>query len=138
MTSIMLDNQDIEYWYRHEEIYTAPPVDEWERSIGEGGVIIHLRKFRVKHHTPKGVWLDLYGDREVQRFVLKDARKRYACPTLEEAQVSFLARKKRQLTIYEARAKGIRKTIEKAEQEFSLLGGEHDRSNRINPKISSD
>lgn len=126
MTSIMLNNQDIECWYRHEEIYTAPPVDEWERNIGEGGVTIHLRKFKVIKHTPKGVWLILYNDQEVQRFVLRDAHKRYACPTLEEAQVSFLARKRRQLTIYEARAKGIRKTIEKAEQEFSLLGGEHD------------
>ena len=112
----------VEYWYRYEEIYTAPSIDEWERPIGEGGVIIHLRKFRVMRPTPKGVWLDLYGNREVQRFVLKDARKRYACPTLEEAQVSFLARKRRQLTIYEARAKGIRKTIEKAEQNIALKG----------------
>ncbi len=112
----------VEHWYRYEEIYTAPPVDEWERSIGEGGVIIHLHKFRVKHHTPKGVWLALYGDQEAQRFVLRDAHKRYACPTLEEALVSFLARKRRQLTIFEARAKGIRKTIEKAEREFTLEG----------------
>lgn len=46
----------------------------------------------VTKTTPKGVWL---GD----RFVLRDVRKRFACPTLHEALESFVARKDRQIRI---------------------------------------
>ncbi len=64
-------------------------------------------------HTPCGVQLD-WGPDET-RFVLESAHKRFACPTIEEARVSFLARKKKQLRIYEHRAADIRKVLEKAD-----------------------
>lgn len=38
------------------------------------------------------------------RFVRDDSRKRYACRTLEEAHISFIARKQKQASIYQNRA----------------------------------
>ncbi len=103
------DEQAIEYWYRFEDFGTAPPLDEFERPIDEGGIIIHLRKLRVTKHTPKGVRLYLWHDES--KFVLAGARKRFACPTIEEAKESFLARKKKQLSIIEHQASYVRAVI---------------------------
>lgn len=63
-----------EVWYRYEH----------------SGSMVYITSYPVAKHTPKGVWLELYGFR---RFVLRDARKRYACPTPEEALYSFKRRK---------------------------------------------
>lgn len=48
-----------------------------------------ITPFMVLSKTPKGVWLDT-GDRK--KFVLRDARKRFACPTRTEAVESLKAR----------------------------------------------
>lgn len=77
-----------EVWYRYE--------DRWS-SNGDGEVEIHLRKFEVIKHTPKGVWLDLDSWRKEKRFVLCEGRKRFALPTKQEARVSFLARKRAEI-----------------------------------------
>ena len=105
-----------EYWYRYEDWRTAAPLDEWERPIGGGGIKISLRKYEVLHYTPKGVKLDMGTGFE--RFVLRDARKRFACPTIEEAKESFMSQKNRQLRILEAQAANIRRVITKAEEEL--------------------
>ena len=55
--------------------------DSWQRTHGD-----KLFEWCVASHTPKGVWLTLYGGR---RFVLLGATKRFACPTLDEAAESF-------------------------------------------------
>ena len=59
---------------------------------------VFLREFRVIKETPKGAWIEVSfaGDK---RFVRLDARKQYACPTVELARQSFIARKKRQIKI---------------------------------------
>ena len=102
-----------EHWYRFEDYMTVPTVDEFERSVGECEVIICLRRYKIMKQTPKGVWLE-YGY-EKDKFVLRDARKRFACPTIEEAKISFIARKKRQLGILEVQAKDVRKVLVLAE-----------------------
>ncbi len=109
-----------EYWYRYDETHYAPPADEYGEYHGKGSIRIHLNEYTVIRRTPKGVWLSRWpvtlwlgeeaGDRE-ERFVLKDAWKRFACPTKEEAQASFIARKKRQLKILRAQAEGISDTL---------------------------
>lgn len=74
-----------EYWYRYEE------------SRYESGHKVWLRGYPVLRATPKGVWLAIgFGER---KFVLLDARKRWACPTEGEARESFIARKRRQIRI---------------------------------------
>jgi hypothetical protein len=99
-----------------EDYNTAAPLDEYDNPIpGGGSTHVRLIKFQVVRHTPKGVWLSWFGCRS--RFVLKGAHKRFACPTLAEAKESFLARKKRQIGIYEARIKTAKQAIELAEKE---------------------
>lgn len=60
------------------------------------GIDIYLRRVPVLKATPKGNWIDDHGH---HRFVLTDASKRWACPTVEEAWTSFQKRKARHLAI---------------------------------------
>jgi len=50
---------------------------------------------RIIKKTPKGVWVSLgYDDK---KFILDDARKRWAYPSIKEALESFRIRKERQI-----------------------------------------
>ena len=93
-----------EYWFRYEDGLEAAYLDDTDRPQ-RGAVKVYVRKLKVLRYTPKGVWL--YGiqySRENPRFVLRGAKKRYACPTEQEAKESFVARKARQAGIYQKRA----------------------------------
>ena len=86
-----------EQWYRYEDY----------RS--EIRPYIRLRTFPVVKTTPKGVWLSLgFAGR---KFVLADARKRFACPTEEEAMQSFIARKRTQKRILEGQLKHVSQAL---------------------------
>jgi len=87
-----------EVWYRYNDMVYAE-IDEWGEAYGRGRIEVNLYEYKVIKKTPKGVWLDNYG---FKKFVLKDARKRFACPTKQEALESFIARKKKQLKILKA------------------------------------
>ncbi len=104
-----------EVWYRYEDARYAAPVDEFDRPIGSGELKVHLRQYEVIRHTPKGVWLrgarSGPWDFRDGRFVLKDARKRFACPTIDEAKQSFIARKQRQARIHRARVNQAEEAI---------------------------
>ena len=88
----------VQMLYRLEDVVYAAPLDEFDVPQGSGRLEVVTRKYRVVKTTPRGVWLD------IGRFVLLGTRKQYAHPTLEDATVSFIARKRRQQGIYEARA----------------------------------
>lgn len=104
-----------EYWYRLEEQRYAAPLDEFDRPMGRGELVVHLRKLKVVRHTPKGVWLaGLSWSEDRPRFVLKDARRQFACPTIEGAKFSFRKRKERQASIFRARA-------DQADEAISLM-----------------
>lgn len=107
-----------EYWYRYEDHRTAPPLDEWDQPVGRGEVHIGQLRYEVLRHTPKGVWIRYVTMFNDERFVLRDARKRFACPTVEEAQISFMARKKKQLSILTVRAQDVRDAVDKAKWVF--------------------
>lgn len=83
-------------WYRYEESHH-----------GERGIVV--REYEVLRETPKGVWLDVDDG---ERFVLLGARKRYACPTMREAQDSFIARKRRQIRILDAQRNAAVRALE--------------------------
>lgn len=73
---------------------------------------LSLREFLVVRETPRGAWIEgPFG--LTRRFVRLNARKRYACPTVEEARESFMARKKRQIRI-------LRTQLANAEQSLQL------------------
>lgn len=67
-----------ETWYRYEML----------------GNHMRCETFDIIKHTPKGVWLQIgpafFNEK---KFVLKDARKRYAYPTKELAWESFKLRR---------------------------------------------
>lgn len=103
-------------WYRYEDARYSSGVDEWDNSLGSH-VEVHLHTFDVIRETKTGVWLLSFG---VKRFAKLEARKRFACPTIEEALESFLARKARQSSIYKARLEDIEEAIYKAKEDFEL------------------
>ena len=89
-----------EYWYRVECRTEATGWSEFEeRGFGHRWVM-KVYALPVISHTPKGVWLDLFGTR---KFVLNDSRKQYASPTKETALQGFIKRKHRQISILTAR-----------------------------------
>ena len=100
-----------ELWYRYYDYRTAAPVDEYDEIYGASSAAIGLQKFGVTRHTPKGVWIDYHGNPRDEKFILTAANKRFACPTKEEALKSFLARKKRQLSILTNQADHVREII---------------------------
>lgn len=97
----------VEKWFRFEDRRYST-VDEFDNHCGSYVDVI-LMEFVVDRHTPKGVWLRTFmGSR---RFVLSSARKRFACPTIEEAAESFRARKAAQLRIYTAKVSHVHSAL---------------------------
>lgn len=67
-------------------------------------VTIYYDSFPILKHTPQGVWL---ANDEGKRFVLRDARKRWACPTKGEAFESLVARTKRRKKILKSQLRDV-------------------------------
>ena len=109
-------------WFRVTDGKWAPPLDEWERPIGDGESFVQIHSFRVVKVTACGVWLDAFGAR---RFVLRDSRKRFACPTKKEALDSFRARKTAQLRILRKRIRHVERCLTLS-ADPSLLEPSHD------------
>lgn len=116
-------------WYRYEDERRA------HLSISENSVesyfstlSIVLREFTVDKVTPQGAWIRGFWRQEKEdgvfhmagpesrRFVLLNARKRFACPTKMEALQSLLARRKKQRRIYKARLSHIEEAIRQVER----------------------
>ncbi len=124
----MTERFEMEEWYRYEDRHYAPHVNEFGEAEGPGEVRVKLLKFKVVKCTPKGVRIvRVFGDYvcgDTPRLVLHDSHKRYAYPTIEEACVSFLARKRKQLRIYRARCRDAELAIAK------MSGGATNCTNR--------
>ena len=98
-------------FYRYEDLLVSAGVDEFDNPLGPAQVRVYLHQFQVIRVTPKGVWIDGWFSK---RFVLNEARKRYALPTKDEALQSFLARKERQASIYQTRVSRADQAIKAA------------------------
>ncbi len=101
------------YYYRVEETTYSAGCDEWGDPLPGGPTRTNICKFEVVKRTPQGVWLDT-GDIE-PKLVLNCWNKRYACPTIEEAKASFIARKRRQILLAES-------TIRRAKEAMRYMG----------------
>ena len=99
-----------EYYYRIEDKLVSAGTDEFDNFFRPPRVTVILYKFKVLKHTNKGVWLDNYG---IRRFMLYNTRKKFACQTIKEAQISFEARKRRQIKI-------LRQQLSQVEQAITL------------------
>ena len=90
-------------FYRFEERLYANDTDEFGESTGSH-VEVELCTFYVTKVTPQGVWLG-------KRFVLLTANKKYALPTIGEANISFRKRKEKQISIYQSKISGIKQAL---------------------------
>jgi hypothetical protein len=99
-----------EYYYRIDDRRCSLGVDEWGGPLGGRVIELSLHKMPVLRRTPKGVWLDNYGG---ERFVLNGANKRFACPTVEEAQESFKARKEKQIRLLREQIRDAEEALDK-------------------------
>lgn len=94
-----------ERWYRYEQ---------W--LFTDGIVKIRCDSFPILRKTRCGVWLDLgFGEK---RFVLSNAKKRWACPTKGEAMESFKARKLRQIKILDGQLKRSKEALKLIKKEL--------------------
>lgn len=120
---IRLRTEKGECWFRVEATQYAPPLDEYGDVVrgGEGTIELRVDTFKVLKNTPTGVQLEVYSDQYGwrKRFVSRKTNKRFACPTLPEALESFIARKKKQISIYNARIRSWTKMQELAEAAYA-------------------
>lgn len=107
-------------WFRYDEIRYSAGVDDYGDPLPyRGQMEVHLHKFPVTKETKCGVWIDHYG---TPKFILGSARKRFACPTIEEAKASFVARKERQASILSARLEDAHEALRLATNGKYQLG----------------
>lgn len=95
-------------WYRYEDIRYASFDDDGDR-YGDGRVTVNVQTFTVEKITPKGVWINIGGDQ--RRFILTNARKKFAHPNKDAALLSFVARKERQISILSAQLKNTNRAL---------------------------
>ena len=116
-----------EYWYRFdsysEQEFTFDVDGDLEQVHPRRYKASH-RKIRVHHHTPKGVQLILIRG-ALYRFVDKNARKRWACPTVKEALISFIERKKKHI-------QHVRATLDRITDELQWAQEDLDEMKRTN------
>ena len=84
------------YWNEKDERERYHRVDAYEDGPN---IIIYTTSYPVISKTPCGVWIDntYYMGSHSKRFINNSWKKRWACPTVEEALRSFKARKKCQI-----------------------------------------
>lgn len=93
-----------EVWHRFEDRLFI--VDKQR----EHGVvdIVHCT-YPVIRHTKCGAWLDVYGK---EKWASKTSKRKFACPTKEQAKKSFIARKKAQIRILRRKLKTAEEALE--------------------------
>lgn len=94
----------VEFLYRFHEV-------RWS----ENRLMLVQDTFRIVKRTEHGAWIDNYGNK---RFVNLESKKRYACPTVQEALDSYHARKRRQVGI-------LRHQLKQAEAALTLTPDNH-------------
>ena len=87
-TDFDAEERDIRERYHRVDAYEDGP-----------NITIYTTSYPVISKTPCGVWIDTtyYMGSYSKRFINNSWRKRWACPTVEEALQSFIARKECQI-----------------------------------------
>jgi hypothetical protein len=106
-----------DFLYRYVDRRVALPSNEWGDATGSKPDVV-LREHYIIRRTAKGAWID--NGYLGKRFVLFSARKQFACQTVEEAKESFLARKRRQLSILKAQQRHVEDAMALVKGEYPL------------------
>lgn len=107
---------NMEYYYRYVDVLEFSLDDLFDSRPR-----IKLDKFEVIKHTKCGVWINLWGDKK--KFILDNTHKKWACKTIEEAKISFIKRKEKQLDIYTNKLRHVNEFLSMArEGNFEELG----------------
>lgn len=118
-----IDAPDSVYFYRAREERHHDWDENYEVAYyRDTGVLIE--RYRVMKFTPKGAWIEDGQHWKSKRFIRLEASKRFACSTVEEALISFRARKSRQLQILHAQIRSINdalKSLDKAAGKSDIL-----------------
>lgn len=102
-----------EFLYRYDDVAYSPGIDEFDNPFPGSILKIELSEYKIIKRTNCGVWINLYGGiLDSCRFVLLGAKKRFACPTKEEAMESFVKRKERQIKILSSQLDRTRKALQ--------------------------
>jgi len=91
-----------EVMYRMDDVcHSFGGIDEFNNLISRTYPIVEnsFTEFKILRRTKCGIWIDNHG---TERFVLLDARKKFACLTRKDAVISFIARKRKQIKILKA------------------------------------
>ncbi len=107
-----------EHWYR-TEVRMVCCADPWEEDIYYSRPELYTTKYKVLSTTPKGVWVQ--GFMQPKTFVLGTAMKQFAVPTVELAAKDCIARKKVQISINEARIRGMKSELSHTEEHLRRL-----------------
>lgn len=94
-----------EVYYRYDYRLYSAGVDEFDNPLGPPQGILKLNSYRVTKTTRCGVWLD------TGKFINNSWRKRWACPTVEEAAESYRARKRREIGILQTKISYIEDSL---------------------------
>lgn len=105
--------EGLDVWWRVEARSYSIVIDAEREEYGSTRPRLEAQWFEVVKTTPKGVWI-------AGRFCLRDARKRFACPTLHEAIESFVARKDRQIRILSNQLSAAQDVRQQAATYFEL------------------
>ena len=84
----------------------------------DGYDLLRVEEWTAVRETQHGWWIRPswgYTDGTHDKFILKDARKRHAQPTKEEALVSYIARKRWQITHLERQLAEAKKGLAHAQ-----------------------
>lgn len=65
------------------------------------GFLVRLYAYPIKKETPCGCWISVWGEKK--KFVLNNTHKKFAARTIEEAKISYLKRKEKQVAILETK-----------------------------------
>ena len=107
------------FLYRFEDHTYAQRIDPFDDFDDNWTSVtyLELNAYNIRSKTPCGY--TIYADNSVGwRFINMNATKKFALPTVNEALESYIARKKRQFEIYDARAKKAFMLMEKARKAF--------------------
>ena len=113
------------FWFRYEDRRVCSiSVSEFDViTTSNRRVSLLCLQFEVVSVTPCGVWLrtgELNARRPGERWVRRDAHKRWACPTKEEALRSYRARKRRQIKILRAQLREAKAALQLTQDGQSL------------------